>query len=163
MPRPTEIRPIFAITNANKAWVVSALDKLRQEWVAWLKFTQGLGISSEFNPQTCTEAIMDGLENRQKHDVLREKTLVFIANNFSGYEFLFESWPTYPHESNTSRLRAIIPGWINRLDILNACIDYAHVPDGFWKEQAKKLVSKIAEVGPEKATEVAHRDSDGIS
>ena len=32
MSRPTETRPIFAITNANKALVVSELDKLRREW-----------------------------------------------------------------------------------------------------------------------------------
>jgi hypothetical protein len=148
---------IFALANPNKAWVVKEVEVLRREWIAWLETSQKLGVSPDFNPLTCSEAIKDGYENRRKHHRLREKTLVFIANNFSGYGFLFENWPTYPHEDNTGRLAEIVPGWIERLDTLNACIEYARVPDGFWKEQGKKLVSKIAEVGPEKAVEVAEK------
>lgn len=94
---------------------------------------------------------------RRKHEILREKTLVFIFNNFTGFEFLFSNWPRHPHENNIARLRAIVPGWTQRLDMLSACIDYARVPDSFWKEQSKKVVSKIAEVGPGKAAELVER------
>jgi hypothetical protein len=88
-----EPREIFALVNPNKAWVVNELDTLRREWVLWLETSQTLGLSPDFNPMTGTEAIKDGFENRHKHELLREKTLVFIGNNFSGYSFLFENWP----------------------------------------------------------------------
>jgi hypothetical protein len=155
MARKTEPRAIFAITDPNKGWVIRELDRLRDEWVAWLETANSLSESPDYNPQTCTEAIKDGFENRDKHEILREKTLVFIANNFSGYDFLFENWPWHPHEDVTSRLRTIIPGWIHRIETLRSCLDYARVPDGFWTSKAKKLVDKIAEVGPEKGAEIA--------
>jgi hypothetical protein len=157
MRHTTERREVFALINPNKGWVVKELDKLRREWADWLETSQGLGVSPDFNPLTCSEAIMDGRENRRKHEILREKTLVFIGNNFSGYGFLFEGWPPHPHEDNTGRLAKIVPGWIHRLETLAACIEYARVPDGFWTEQGKNLVSKIAEVGPDKAAEVAEK------
>jgi hypothetical protein len=150
-----ELRPIFSIVSPNKTWVVGELDKLRKEWNDWLEFARNLGDSPDYNPQTCTEAIKDGFDNRRKHEILREKTLVFIGNNFSGYEFLFENWPTHPHEDNTSRLKKIIPGWLHRLDTLSASIEYARVPDGYWKSKGKELVAKIVEVGPEKGADIA--------
>lgn len=152
-----EPREIFALVNPNKAWVVKEADALRREWVGWLETSRKLEVSLDFDPMTCSEAIKDSYENRRKHELIREKNLVFIANNFTGYSFLFENWPSYPHEDNTSRLAEIIPDWIHRLDTLIACVEYARVPDGFWMEQGKKLVSKIAEVGPEKAVEVAEK------
>ncbi len=99
---------------------------------------------------------MDGFATRQTHEILRQKTLVFIGNNFSGYSFLFEYWPTHPHENNIA-LAKIVPGWIQRLKALLACIEYALVPDGFWKEQGKKLISKIAAAGRDRAAEVAEK------
>ncbi len=153
--RKMEPRPIFSIANPNKAWVVRELDQLKKEWTDWLEVARNLSDSSDYNPQTCTEAIKDGFANRRKHEILREKTLVFIGNNFVGYEFLFENWPSHPHEDNTSRLKRIIPGWLHRLETLSASIEYARVPDGFWVKKGKKLVDKIVEVGPEKGADIA--------
>jgi hypothetical protein len=155
MPRPIQVRPIFAIENPNKAWVVKELDILRKEWDDWKLFADALGDSPEYDPQTCTEVIKDGWANISKHEILREKTLVFIGNNFSGYDFIFANWPSHPHEDNTSRLRTKIPAWIHRLETLSACAEYARVPDGFWKSKGKELVEKIIEVGPEKGAELA--------
>jgi hypothetical protein len=84
-------RDILALTNPNKGWVVNQLDNLLREWEAWLAIAQELGESPDYDPRTCTVAIKDGFANRRKHEVLREKTLVFIGNNFSGYTFLFEN------------------------------------------------------------------------
>lgn len=131
------------------------LDKLRTEWHAWLDAASAWADSPDYNPQTCTEAIKDGFDNRRKHATLREKTLVFIGNNFVGYDFLFENWPSHPHEDNIARLKRVIPGWIHRLDTLSACIEYARVSDGFWKSKGKQLVEKIIEVGPEKGADIA--------
>jgi hypothetical protein len=155
MPRKMETRPIFSISNPNKSWVVSELDRLRSEWASWLQTAQNLEDSLDYNPQTCAEAVKDGFENLHKHALLREKTLVFLGNNFAGYEFLFEDWPSHPHEDNLSRLRAIIPGWLRRLEKLNACIDYARMTDGYWMSKGKQLADKIIEVGAERGADIA--------
>ena len=155
MPRKFEARQIFSITNSNKGWVVQELDKLRDEWARWLEVAQNLGESSDYDPRTHTESIKDGFVNRRRHYVLREKTLVFIGNNFSGYEFLFMKWPPYPHEDCTSRLANIIPSWIHRLETLSSSIEYARVPEGFWKEKGKQLVDEVVKAAPEKAAEIA--------
>lgn len=136
--------------------VVNQLDGLRSEWTKWMEEAKALARgpnSPDYDPKTCTEAIMDGFDKRDQHDILRERTLVFIGNNFEGYEFLFENWPTPPYESNTSRLSTIVPTWLKRLETLAAAIEYARVPDGFWKERGKQLVTKIANMAPDKAAD----------
>jgi hypothetical protein len=148
-------REILTLVNPNKGWVVNELDGLLREWCEWLAVAQNLPDSPDYNPNTCTEAIKDGFTNRRKHEVLREKTLVFIGNHFSGYAFLFENWPSHPHEDNTSRLTEIIPGWIHRLETLSACIEYARVTDGFWMSKGKQLVDEIIKTTPEKGAEIA--------
>ena len=119
-----------------------------------MNFVYELPDSPEYDPQTCAEVIKDGRENIRKHAVLREKTLVFLSNNFEGYDFLFANWPSYPHEDNLSRLRFVVPGWIHRLEMLSACIEYARVPDGYWTAQGKKLVDSLARK-PEAAVDLA--------
>ena len=150
-----EVREIFTITNPNKGWVVDKLDELRQEWEQWLQTVRHLLDSPDYNPQTCTEAIKDGFANRELHRVLRDKTLVFIGNHFSGYAFLFENWPSFLHENNIGRLANIVPDWIRRLNTLSECIEYARVTDGFWKEKGKQLTDAIVKAAPEKAAEIA--------
>lgn len=153
-PRTVETTP-FAVSNPNKEWVAAELDRLIGEWHAWLDEVRGLPVSVDYNPDTCSEALKDGWSKIRQHDVLREKTLVFLRNNFSGLDFAFSNWPSPPHEDNTSRLQKRVPGWIHRLDVIKACLTYARVPDGFWKDKGKKLVDKLATVGPEKAAEIA--------
>jgi hypothetical protein len=153
-----EPREIFAVTSPNTGLVVDQLDRLLADWRAWLEVAKTLADgpdSPDYSPNTCTDAVKDGFDNRRKHEVLREKTLVFIGNNFSGYGFLFANWPTPPHESNTVRLIRIIPSWINRLETLSTCIEYARVTDGFWKSKGKELVGKVIAATPEKAAEIA--------
>lgn len=147
-------RELLCISNPNKGWVVKELDRFRDEWSDWFEFSKALGDSPDFHPNTCADAIKDGFSNRRKHDILREKTLVFIGNNFSGYGFLFDNWPSHPHEDVTSRLAKIIPGWLHRLEILGATIEYARVTDGFWKEKAKELASKVVNQTPETAAKI---------
>lgn len=155
MPKQIEQFAPLAIVTANKSWVVKELDLLLEEWRRWDSVVQNLGDSSDFDPQTCTEALKDGRDNLRKHDILREKTLVFLRNHFSGAEFIFENWPPHPHEDNTSRLRRRVPNWIHRLQILEASVAYARVPDGFWKEKGKELVTVLSTTAPEKAIDVA--------
>jgi hypothetical protein len=149
-----EPREILALANPNKGWVVNELDKLLVEWEAWLETVRNLPDSPDYDSRTCTEAVKDGLDNRRKHALLREKTMIFIGNNFTGYAFLFENWPTSPYENNIARLRDVAPSWIQRLQMLVACIAYARVPDGFWKARGKQLVEEITKAGPEKGIEI---------
>jgi hypothetical protein len=155
MSKRIEQFPPLAIAIANKAWVVKELDALLKEWRRWGSVVQDLGDSPDFDPQTCTEALLDGRDNLRKHDILREKTLVFLRNHFTGAEFIFENWPSHPHEDNTSRLRRRVPNWIHRLEMLAASVGYARVPDGFWKERGKELVTTLSKTAPEKAIDVA--------
>jgi hypothetical protein len=155
MPKPVEKRAILVITTSNRAWVVNELDQLRKQWSEWLQVAMSLPDSPEYDRNTCAEVIKDGRDNIKKHAVLREKTLTFIANNFEGYEFLFFNWPSHPHEDNLSRLVKVIPGWIHRLEMLAESIEYARVPDTFWKSKGKQLVEKVVSVSPDKAAEIA--------
>ena len=155
MRRQIEQFAPLTITIPNTAWVVKTFDALLEEWRAWNSIVQLLGDSPDFDPQTCTVALKDGRDNLNKHEILREKTLVFLRNHFSGAEFIFENWPSHPHEDNTSRLRDRVPNWIHRLQILEASIGFARVTDGFWKEKGKELVSTLARTAPEKAVDVA--------
>jgi len=74
-----EFEPL-QIFNPNKAWVVKEFDKLLGEWRAWNNSVKFFEDSPDYNPQTCSEAIKDGWKNLRKHEVLREKTLVFLRN-----------------------------------------------------------------------------------
>lgn len=147
--------PVFAITNPNKAWVSAEIDKLIGEWTEWYEYSKQLGESSDYDPRTCTEAIKDGWENRHKHEILREKTLVFMRNHFSGAEFVLANWKPHPHEDVTSRLSWIIPGWIHRLEILKASMEYVQVPEGYWKNKGKEFIDALTQASAEKAPEIA--------
>lgn len=153
--RDYEPREPLVLTNPNKAWVVEQVDRLRKEWEEWLAVAEALPDSPEYDPQTCTEVIKDGEANIRKHDIQREKTMTFLASNFEGYGFLFESWPDHPYEDNTARRFKVIPSWIHRMETLAACIEYARVPDGYWKSRGKQLVEAVAGKAPEKAVEIA--------
>jgi hypothetical protein len=48
----------------------------------------------------------------------------------------------------------IVPGWIHRLETLSACIEYARVPDGYWKVKGKQLVDAVMKA-PDKAVDIA--------
>ena len=153
--RDPETFPEVTIKNPNKAWVSAELDNLIQEWTSWGGYCQTIEDSSEFNPQTCTEAIKDGMANLNKHEILREKTLVFIRNHFSGFEFILAKWPSHPHEDVCSRLKNRVPSWIHRLEMLKASMGYFLVTDGFWKIQGKNLLESLSKATAEKAIDVA--------
>ncbi len=155
MRRQKDPLPIFAIVNPNKPWVSEEIDKLIAEWQDWSEYCQKLQGSSDYDPQTCSEAIKDGRENIHKHEILREKTLVFMRNHFSGAQFVLEKWPDHPHESVTSRLCKRAPIWVQRLEILKASMDYVQVPDGYWAGRGKEFLEALSKSTADKAVEVA--------
>ena len=153
--RPVESLPPFEFSNPNKAWVVQETDSLLQQWQDWFTAAQSFPDSPDYKPNEQAEALRHGRGKINQHEILREKTLVFLRNNFNGFEFIVNNWPDHPHESNISALTQRIPVWIHRLEMLQASIDYARVPEGFWKEKGKDLANFIFKIGPEKGAEVA--------
>lgn len=67
--RKEETFPVLAIINPNKAWVRAELDKLIKEWKSWNDYCQNIEDSSDYNLQTCSEAIKDGWDNIHKHEI----------------------------------------------------------------------------------------------
>lgn len=155
MSKEDDSFPVLSVSNPNKAWVCKELDKLIAEWNSWNEYCQNLGDSPDYDPETCTEAIKDGYDNIRKHEILREKTLVFMRNHFHGSEFVLENWKSHPHEDNTSRLKKKIPTWIHRLEILKASMEYVLVPEGFWRRKGEELVDALSKASAEAAADVA--------
>jgi len=147
--------PVFAITNPNKAWVSQEIDNLLAEWNEWSEYSKNIIDSPDFNSQTCSEAIKDGFDNIRKHEILREKTLVFMRNHFSGSEFVLEKWPRHPHEDVTSRIKTKCPSWIHWLEILKASMNYVQVPDSYWKARGKEFLDSLSKATAENAIEIA--------
>lgn len=52
---------------------------------------------------------------------------------------------------------------VNDLEVLRACVQYAKVPEAYWKVTAKEMLEKIAGKGPELATEIAAKYLQGIT
>jgi hypothetical protein len=46
--------------------------------------------------------------------------------------------------------------------VLRACIQYAKVPEAYWKATAKEMLEKVAGKGPELATDIAAKYLQGI-
>ena len=76
-----------SLSNPNTAWAIKEIEHLIEEWQQWSTAVHNLEDHADYDPNTCTEAVKDGWENIRKHEVIREKTLVFLRNNFRGYDF----------------------------------------------------------------------------
>ena len=142
------------ITNANAAWVTAELQKLYAEWIEWNKFAERIE-DHPYDKSSQADCFADGRDNLQKHEILRTKTLTFLDNNLRGHNFMLSNEYDRPFENNLLRLRDRVPHRVHELNILIASLQYAIVPDGFWKEQGKKMVEQLAMTGPEKAIDVA--------
>lgn len=142
------------ILNPNKAWVSKELKKLLEEWEEWSKQVQGIK-DHHYDRNTQAECFADGVENMDAHDVLRSKTLTFLDNNIRGHNFMKANEYEVPYENRLSRLRVKVPHRVKELKILQASLEYAMVPEGFWKEQAKTLIEKLADQAPESALKIA--------
>ncbi|MEZ8109853.1 hypothetical protein ACED56_12285 [Vibrio splendidus] len=148
--------PVLSITNPNKVWVCEQLDSLIHEWLEWNDFCQKINEDSpDYNPSTCSEAIKDGYVNIRKHEILREKTLVFLRNHFAGAEFVLNNWKPHPHEDVCSRLNKKVPYWVHRLEVIKASMDFILVPESYWKEQGKEFLNTLSRSTAETAVEVA--------
>lgn len=117
---------VFVIKTGGKLQARNNVEQLINEWNAWLDEVKELPVSPDYTPENCTEAVKDGWSYIRRHEALREKTLVYLRNTFSGFEFILQKWPSHPHEDHAySRLVKRVPIWISRLEMLNEALEYA--------------------------------------
>jgi len=102
---------------------------------------------------TQSEVFADGEEMLQKHEVLQGKTLTFLNNNIKGHGFI-KGFDDNGCDRIDLRLKFRVKHRIQNLRILMASLEYAKVPDSYWKEKAKELVDKILDKGSDVAVEI---------
>lgn len=156
-------RQTLALTNPNRKWVVKELDALIEEWRAWRKEVTQIPVEprNRYDPKP-ENVLADGEDNIQKHHILQEKTLVFLDNNIEGHGFIYGRDGTRIDRTDL-RLDIRVKHRINDLDVLRACIQYAMVPQAYWKATAKEMLEKVAGKAPELATDIAAKYLQGIT
>jgi len=139
--------------NPNKAWVVRELDKIYSVWKAWEEEVSRI-VDQPYDRTTQSGVFADGEEMLQKHEALQGKTLTFLNNNIRGHGFI-KGFDGKGCDRIDLRLRVRVKHRIQNLRILMASLEYAKVPDSYWKEKAKELVDKILDKGSDAAIEIA--------
>ncbi len=147
-------RDPLAFKNPNRAWVMAELAKLYKEWEKWAEYVPTIE-DHPYDRNTHSEIFADGVENLDKHDILREKTLTFLDNNIQGHNYMLANEYEEPFERNDLRLSLRVPHRIKDLKVLMASLEYALVPDGFWKEQGKSLLANLQDKAPDSALKIA--------
>jgi len=141
------------ITNPNHAWVVSEFEKLYGEWLTW--HNEVVRIQDQpYDRNTQTEVFADGEDNMRKHDVLQAKTLTFLNNNIKGHGFI-SGFDGKHIDRKDLRLKFRVKHRMHELDMLRASLEYAKVPEAFWKQKGKELVEKLLKKSGDAAIDVA--------
>jgi hypothetical protein len=156
-------RLTLALTNPNKKWVIKELDALIEEWRAWQEEVRKIPVPPR-DPHypIADDVLADGEENIQKHNVLQEKTLGVLDSNTEGHGFIYGGNATRIDRTDL-RLDVRVKHRVNDLEVLRACIQYAKVPEAYWKATAKEMVEKVAGKGSELATDIAAKYLQGIT
>jgi hypothetical protein len=143
----------IAITNPNRAWVVSEFEKLYAEWLSWHNEVVRLQ-DQPYDRNTQSEVLADGEDNMRKHDILQAKTLTFLNNNIAGHGFIsgFDGRHIDPTDL---RLKIRVKHRMHELDMLRACLEYAKVPEAYWKQKGKELVEKLLNKSGDAAVNIA--------
>jgi hypothetical protein len=151
------------LTNLNKKWVVKELDVLIEEWRAWQKVVADIPIEprNPYDPKP-ENILADGEGSIQKHHVLQEKTLAFLDNNIEGHGFIYGRDGTRVDRTDL-RLDIRVKHRVNDLEVLRACIQYAKVPEAYWKATAKEMLEKVAGKAPDLAADIAAKYLQGIA
>jgi hypothetical protein len=143
----------IAITNPNHAWVVSEFEKLSAEWLSW--HNEVVRIQDHpYDRNTQSEVLADGEDNMRKHDILQAKTLTFLKNNIIGHGFI-SGFDGEGIDRTDLRLQVRVKHRMHELDMLRVCLEYAKVPDSFWKQKGKELVEKLLKKSGDAAVDIA--------
>jgi hypothetical protein len=90
----------------------------------------------------------------QKHEVLQAKTLTFLNNNIKGHGFI-KGFDGVRCDRYDIRLKHRVKHRLQNLRVLIASLEYARVPESYWKQKGKELVDKIIDRAPDAAIDVA--------
>jgi hypothetical protein len=163
MERNEPKRQTLALTNPNAKWIVKELDRLIEEWRAWQTEVNKIPVEPR-NPYLPKpdNVLSDEEKNIQRHHILQEKTLVFLDNNMQGHGFIYGRDGTKIDRTDL-RLDIRVKHRVNDLQVLRACVQYAKVPEAYWKATAKEMLEKVAGKGPELATDIAAKYLQGIT
>lgn len=143
----------LAFLNPNRAWVLRELDKLFEEWVAWEAKVADI-VDQPYDRNTQLDVYADGENMMERHEILQTKTLTFLNNNISGHGFI-QGFDGRGCDRPDLRLRYRVKHRLRNLRILRASLEYARVPESFWREKGKELVDKVIDKGSEAATDIA--------
>lgn len=143
----------LTITNPNVAWVTAEFEKLYAEWLAW--HNDVMQIEDQlYDRNTHSEVFADGEENMRKHEILQAKTMTFLNNNIKGHGFVY-GFDGGHIDRTDLRLKVRVTHRMRDLDVLRACLEYAKVPEGFWKQRGKELVEKLINKSGDAAVDIA--------
>jgi hypothetical protein len=140
----------FILKTPRKDWVAEELGRLLNEWHEWRKKVDEI-VDQPYDKSTHSEVFADGEENMNKHAILQAKTFTFLENNISGHGFIHGRDGRHIDRTDL-RLKIRVKHRIQELEELHASLPYVLVPDSFWKERAKVLITRIADEpykGPE--------------
>ncbi len=139
--------------NPNRPWVVKELDKLYQDWLAWENEVSQI-VDQPYDRSRQSEVFADGEEMMQRHEILQAKTLTFLNNNIKGHGFI-KRFDGEGCDRTDLRLKYRVKHRLQNLRILLASLEYARVPESYWREKGKELVDKVVNKGSDAAVEIA--------
>ncbi|MCB2226809.1 MAG: hypothetical protein KQH53_09040 [Desulfarculaceae bacterium] len=129
------------ITNPNTAWVKNELEKLYLEWVGWQREVAEIK-DQPYDQNIQLDVFADGEDMMHRHTILQAKTLTFLNNNIRGHGFVV-GFDGTRIDDITSRLRYRVKHRIADLEILRASLQYAIVPEGYFKKKGREIAEKV--------------------
>ncbi len=153
MKRTSEQVEPLELLNPNRVWVLEELNKLYEEWMRWQVEVSGI-VDQPYDRSTQSEVFCDGQDMMEHHEILQAKTLTFLNSNIAGHGFI-TGFDGQGIDRRDLRLAIRVMHRITQLRILMASLEYARVPEGWWKERAKDLIAKLANKSGDAAIEVA--------
>ena len=145
-------QPKLRITNPRQDWVRNEFEGLLAEWVAWAKEVDQIQDQPIPEGQD-SDTFKDGKENILKHQMLQEKTRVFLDNNVEGHNFI-HGFDGNHIDRRDLRLKNRVEHRLTELHTLTAALTYALVAEGFWEEKGKELVHRNSKLGVDAAAKL---------
>jgi len=156
-------RETLSFIKPDTARVFKQLDDLLGEWRAWQKDVDKLPEhpDNRLDPKPFN-ILADGEDNIKKHRILQERTLVFLENNIAGHGFICGRDGSKIDRIDLP-LKIRVKHRMDDLDELRACLQYANVPETYWKAKAKEMLAKTVGKAPDIAIEIAAKYLQGMS
>lgn len=132
---------LLGFKTTRRDWAMKEFNSLLDEWRAWKREVDAIR-DHPYDTNRQSDVFADGEENMSRHAILQTKTITFLDNNISGHGFVVGRDGNSIDRTDL-RLRIRVRHRIQELEELSASLQYATVPDSFWKEKAKALVSAI--------------------